>query len=180
FLRAQSLVLTPRSELSSCETGQHVYAAAQNQLPFRKLETLGTGNSRQVELVESHTTKRHPVADCDLSHYLKHPISSRGYQGTLKTFFGCLATALGYLHGFDIRHKDIKPSNILIYNGDVLLTDFRISRDCDNTRGTTEGPTPMTPKYAAPEAADYAPRNSSSDIWSLGCVFLEMITVVKG
>ncbi|KAF2466883.1 uncharacterized protein BDR25DRAFT_235764, partial [Lindgomyces ingoldianus] len=30
--------------------------------------------------------------------------------------------------------------------------------------------------YAAPEVSKYALRNSSSDIWSLGCVFLEMWT----
>jgi len=38
----------------------------------------------------------------------------------------------------------------------------------------------MTPRYCAPEVADYLPRSYPSDIWSLGCVFLEMLSVVKG
>ena len=38
----------------------------------------------------------------------------------------------------------------------------------------------MTRRYSAPELLNDAPRNSSADIWSLGCVFLEMVTVIKG
>jgi serine/threonine protein kinase len=38
----------------------------------------------------------------------------------------------------------------------------------------------MTSKYCAPEVANYEPRNTSSDIWSLGVVFLEMTAVLKG
>jgi serine/threonine protein kinase len=34
--------------------------------------------------------------------------------------------------------------------------------------------------YCAPEVAQFKPRNTSSDIWSLGCVFLEMATVLAG
>jgi serine/threonine protein kinase len=38
----------------------------------------------------------------------------------------------------------------------------------------------MTPRYCAPEVANHDFRNTSSDIWSLGVVFLEMIVVLKG
>jgi len=37
-----------------------------------------------------------------------------------------------------------------------------------------------TPRYCAPEVAAWEPKNSSADIWSLGCVFLEMWTVLCG
>jgi len=61
------------------------------------------------------------------------------------------------------------------------LTDFGISRDWNTASGdTTEGPTHMSPRYSSPEVADRMPRNSSSDIWSLGCIFVEMLTVLKG
>lgn len=36
------------------------------------------------------------------------------------------------------------------------------------------------PRYCSPEAANFEPRNSSSDIWSLGCVFLELVKILKG
>jgi serine/threonine protein kinase len=45
---------------------------------------------------------------------------------------------------------------------------------------TTSRESFRTPKYAAPETSDGLERNSSADIWSLGCVFLEMIAVLKG
>lgn len=136
-----------------------------------------------VELVGSYTDSRNvgiimsPVADCNLEQY---------FIGTpeptlLRTYFGCLAVAVRFLHENCIRHKDIKPSNVLVYRGNVLLTDFGISRDwSESGHSTSTGPTSKTPRYCAPEVADYAPRNSSSDIWSLGCVFLEMWTVISG
>jgi serine/threonine protein kinase len=63
----------------------------------------------------------------------------------------------------------------------VFVTDFGISRDwTELSHGTTTGPTFGTKKYQAPEVADNLPRNSSSDIWSLGCVFLEMWSVLSG
>ena len=139
-----------------------------------------------VEIVGSYTDPCYaalimsPVADCDLSAFLRQAPTSSEKMSSIRTFFGCLATAMSYLHGIRIRHKDMKPSNILVHNGNVLLTDFGLSRDCNHTRSTTEGPTGLTAKYCAPEVAAYGPRNFKSDIWSLGCVYLEMITVLKG
>ena len=45
---------------------------------------------------------------------------------------------------------------------------------------TTCGPTLTTPRYCSPEVANYSPRNSLSDVWSLGCVFLEIWNVLRG
>lgn len=141
-----------------------------------------------VQIIGSYTDPRYmalimsPVADCDLARFLKlAPKATYGDgMSSLRTFFGCLATAVQYLHKNRIRHKDIKPSNVLIKDGNVLLTDFGLSRDCNHTRSTTEGPTARTARYCAPEVADYMPRSYSSDMWSLGCVFLEMMSVLKG
>jgi serine/threonine protein kinase len=118
-----------------------------------------------------------PVADCNLKEYLWGNFES----SLVRAFFGCLAVAVRFLHENLVRHKDIKPQNVLVYKGTILLTDFGISRDWTKAdRETTTGQTPMTPKYCAPEVADWCPRNSSSDIWSLGCIFLEMFTVTSG
>ncbi|KAF2175793.1 kinase-like protein [Zopfia rhizophila CBS 207.26] len=101
---------------------------------------------------------------------------------TLRRAFGCLATALAYLHEQRVRHKDIKPGNILLTDGRVYLCDFGISRDWSKSEhSTTEGDVlKFTRRYCAPEVFGRDPRNSASDIWSLGCVFLELITVIKG
>lgn len=69
--------------------------------------------------------------------------------------------------------------NILVKSHHVYLADFGISLDwSENGRDTTEGPGSKTLRYCAPEVAANEPRNSSSDIWSLGCVFLEIWTTI--
>jgi serine/threonine protein kinase len=40
-------------------------------------------------------------------------------------------------------------------------------------------PASFTRRYAAPEILEYRKNDSSSDIWSLGCVFIEMATVLR-
>lgn len=136
-----------------------------------------------VKLVGSYTDPRFvgiimlPIADCNLERYLQDAVE----LSLLQTFFGCLATALSFLHRNSVRHKDIKPQNILVHQGTVLLTDFGLSRDWSGLdHSTTSGPTAYTPRYSAPEVTNYGPRNFSSDVWSLGCVFLEMWTSISG
>lgn len=140
-----------------------------------------------VELIGSYTDPRYlgliisPVADSDLSTLFTSVPLSPDQTSFARSFFGCLSAALAYLHDLKIRHKDIKPQNILIKGQNVLLTDFGISFGWSElSRGTTENEGPNTPRYCSPEAANCEPRNSSSDIWSLGCVFLELVTILKG
>ncbi|MCJ1382022.1 hypothetical protein MMC17_005134 [Xylographa soralifera] len=78
---------------------------------------------------------------------------------------------------------DIKPENILIKNGDVYVADFGAAHDWSRKeRSTTWSAAPRTPRYVPPEVArdPHSPRNSSTDMWSLGVVFLEMVTVLRG
>ncbi|KAH7071545.1 kinase-like domain-containing protein [Paraphoma chrysanthemicola] len=92
--------------------------------------------------------------------------------------FVCLAGVLEFLHSQRIRHKDIKPGNILIHHGAVLYTDFDFSLDwtpldCSTTTGMPDAFT-----RAAPEVLNHSPRNSKTDIFSLGCVFLELLSAL--
>ena len=139
-----------------------------------------------VELLGSYTDPKYvglimsPIADMDLSTYLAQADATR--YAELRTFFGCLARGLEFLHEQNIRHKDIKPGNILVHGGNVLFTDFGLSVDFTNADGSTTCSmvNGMTPQYCAPEVALFEPRNTASDIWSLGVVFLEMAAVLKG
>ncbi|OCL12825.1 kinase-like protein, partial [Glonium stellatum] len=100
----------------------------------------------------------------------------------LRTYPACLCQALNYLHEvMKIKHKDIKPENILIDRHDsIIITDFGIStRHTDSTNPITYGPTGYTAKYGAPEVIDSQDevgvgRDYDVDTFSLGCVMLEM------
>jgi hypothetical protein len=129
-----------------------------------------------------------PVAcDGDLRAYLraiqdtaKPPTPDQ--QSVLGRSFGCLASGLAHIHSHTIRHKDIKPQNILVHNGQMIYTDFGIAYDAtlENTTTTTTGkPEAFTRRYCAPEVANWEQRNRKSDIFSLGCVFIEIIAVLE-
>ncbi|KAI9761190.1 MAG: hypothetical protein M1835_008215 [Candelina submexicana] len=140
-----------------------------------------------VELVGSYTDPKYfgilisPVAECDLKTYYTLAADSSDRLSLFRRFFGCLANALQYLHHSKIRHRDIKPEDILVKGDHVSLTDFGISFDFENlSRSTTTADSANTWLYCAPEVAQYQKRNTSADVWSLGCVFLEMVTVLKG
>ena len=100
----------------------------------------------------------------------------------LKQGIGCISSALAYLHQRSIRHKDIKPSNILLSSSSGLwVTDFGSSTDFSNvSQSLTNNGERGTPKYFAPEVADFEPNGRSADIFSLACVFLELIGLCNG
>ncbi|PSN63191.1 kinase-like protein, partial [Corynespora cassiicola Philippines] len=88
---------------------------------------------------------------------------------------GCLITAVEYLHEQKIRHKDLKPSNILLGPNDVWLTDFGSATDFSMlSQSATDGVERGTPKYFAPEVASFEPHGRAADMFSLGCVLLEI------
>ncbi|EAT80829.2 hypothetical protein SNOG_11785 [Parastagonospora nodorum SN15] len=124
-----------------------------------------------------------PVADGgDLDKFLGelvYEVQIKSMVRILEQSFGCLADGLSFMRRMKIRHKDIKLKNILIHKGRVLYTDFGLSLDStlfDNS--ITEGPTEMTRKYAAPELLSGGLRGSSSDVFSLACVFIEIFSTL--
>jgi serine/threonine protein kinase len=143
-------------------------------------------HQHMVEFIGGYTDPKYiglimsPVAEIDLSTYLARVELARHIE--LRTFFGCLTRAVKFLYGQNVRHKDIKLGNILAHDGNILFTDFGLAYDFTNAEsGTTVSMVNgITPRYCAPEVANHEPQNGSSDIWSLGVVFLEITTVLKG
>ncbi|KAK0641138.1 kinase-like domain-containing protein [Cercophora newfieldiana] len=128
----------------------------------------------------------YPPAQCNLSAFMLEcgDDTMHGWWKLpyLHTYFGCLAQAVAYLHrsSVRIRHKDIKPENVVIDQfGLPVLTDFGLSKHFQ-TGHHSDGPTAKTLKYADPEAIHETMRDERSDIFSLGCVYLEMATVIVG
>ncbi|KAI8139428.1 kinase-like domain-containing protein [Fennellomyces sp. T-0311] len=83
---------------------------------------------------------------------------------------------LAYLHEHEVAHCDLKAANILTTKtGDVKLTDFGVSlnlRIKQDEMGAPAG----TPNWMAPEVIELKGASTKSDIWSLGCTIIEMIT----
>ncbi|KAJ4350690.1 Suppressor of Sensor Kinase (SLN1) [Ascochyta clinopodiicola] len=96
---------------------------------------------------------------------------------------------LAYLHDARVVHRDIKPENILLdHNGVIKFVDFGAAKliarqgrtlAVDNaTRREKQGSMTGTPMYMSPEVikGGSTGRHGAVDIWSLGCVILEMAT----
>lgn len=100
--------------------------------------------------------------------------------------FNQICEALKYLHAHGIIHRDIKPSNIIIGKtaggADVVsVTDFGISKsiyeDVQPTHALTQTSDVLGSfLYSSPEQCLGEDLTASSDIYSLGCVFFEMLT----
>lgn len=96
-----------------------------------------------------------PVATCDLQQYLRNTTSRKISKmeslcgprtAFLPRIMGCLAHGLHYIHeNSSIRHRDIKPVNILLDGKRVLFADFGLSKVYTETRRGTSGPSPKTP-----------------------------------
>ncbi|XP_035230016.1 serine/threonine-protein kinase atg1-like isoform X2 [Stegodyphus dumicola] len=92
-------------------------------------------------------------------------------------WFVQICLAVKHVHDRRILHRDIKTQNIfLTKSGIAKLGDFGIARVLNNTSDlarTCIG----TPYYLSPEICQNKPYNNKSDIWSLGCVLYELITL---
>lgn len=89
-----------------------------------------------------------------------------------------VAAAVAHAHARLIVHRDLKPANILVTrDGAPKLLDFGIAHALQEDAVTTEGPSQMTLRYAAPEqvTSEGRERGVSVDVYALGVLLYEML-----
>lgn len=87
-----------------------------------------------------------------------------------------ILNGLAYLHANQVVHCDLKAANILTTKtGDVKLSDFGVSLNL-KIKGADAGQVSGTPNWMAPEVIELKGASTKSDIWSLGCTLIELIT----
>jgi len=90
-----------------------------------------------------------------------------------------VASALSHAHAHNVIHRDVKPENILLHEGEAMVADFGIALAVSAAAGarlTEAGMAVGTPEYMSPEQALSEPGlDARSDLYSLGCVLYEML-----
>jgi serine/threonine protein kinase/ABC-type branched-subunit amino acid transport system substrate-binding protein len=89
-----------------------------------------------------------------------------------------ITRALSYAHERDVVHRDVKPANVLMAEGDwPLLSDFGLARMMGSSvQITGTGVGVGTPTYMSPEQGQGLEVDGRSDIYSLGILLYEMLT----
>lgn len=111
----------------------------------------------------------------DLSKYIRK--NRRLSENISYSFLFQLANGLSYLHENNFIHRDLKPANVLLSEFSdravLKLADFGFARHLAvaSLAQTRCG----TPLYMAPEILESRDYDTKADVWSIGCIFYEML-----
>lgn len=152
-------------------------------------------HSHIVRVVGTYTIHKslcillYPAADQNLDELMDslvdlEPKDPRHGSHVLPELLGCLSNAISFIHRENVKHMDIKPKNILVRRKNakykVYIADFGIAKAYGSAaEAFTDSPTSFTRTYAAPEVVLQDVRGYSADIFSLGCVFMEIFATMR-
>ena len=114
----------------------------------------------------------------DLKSLIDKNIKNKTFfqEKILLNYFIELCEAINYIHNKNIIHRDLKPNNILIMNNHIKLGDFGFARQLSIDEKFIE--TILgTQFYFSPEIINGKMYNKKSDIWALGIILYEIITL---
>jgi len=90
-----------------------------------------------------------------------------------------IAEGLDFAHTQGVIHRDIKPMNVLLTDGDppvAKLTDFGLAKLAESTEHTQPGSLLGSARYMSPEQVNGQAADARSDLYALGITFFEMLT----
>lgn len=95
----------------------------------------------------------------------------------IKQIMAQVGDALQYAHRQGVVHRDIKPENIIYDNGQATVLDFGIAHTNDRAGAADVGKAAGTARYVAPEVLTGGEVDVRSDVFSLGVVLYELLTL---
>ena len=120
-----------------------------------------------MEYVEGHTLRE-----------ILHKGDRLPFERAIEIIEGVL-NALAYSHKNGIVHRDVKPGNIMITDtGEVKVMDFGIARALSDAGATLTSTWNIvgTAQYLSPEQATGGQADARSDLYSVGCLFYELVS----
>jgi serine/threonine-protein kinase len=116
-------------------------------------------------------------------------VRARYTQRELLTAFATVCLTIDYAHTRGVIHRDLKPANIMFGDfGEVYVLDWGLARLLDASAPSTDAPASRlsrpgemmgTPLYMAPEQMTDPDVGPSADVWALGAILFEMLTLER-
>ncbi|MFI6577147.1 protein kinase [Nocardiopsis sp. NPDC050513] len=139
----------------------------------REVETMRRVQSPNVaEVIDADTQAELPWV---VTEYIPGPtldatVTDHGpLRGrALTRFVTGLARAIKDIHAVDVIHRDLKPGNVIISNGEPIVIDFGIAHAVDGAKLTQTGTFVGTPSYLSPEVIEGTDLGPATDIHAWG------------
>merc|ERR1712032_318571 len=110
------------------------------------------------------------------------PLSRESVRYIAKSMILCVAG----LHAKGLVHLDLKPENLMVFNGLLKLIDVDGCVKIGTTVSITDSSLSFSPCYCAPEWAEFVIEDSDEpttiasaplDVWSIGISICELVTL---
>ncbi|MET9709596.1 protein kinase [Nocardiopsis alba] len=139
----------------------------------REVETMRRVQSPNVaEVIDADTQAELPWV---VTEYIPGPtldatVTDHGpLRGrALTRFVTGMARAIKDIHAVDVIHRDLKPGNVIISNGEPIVIDFGIAHAVDGAKLTQTGTFVGTPSYLSPEVIEGTDLGPATDVHAWG------------